>query len=83
MQVPEVYCAPFHESSNRPHLMLGCEPTAPCGGFRGVDHHRFFRADVVGRRRNRVSVSVPASDPARDGEGRSSPDFRTPRIAAL
>jgi type IV secretory pathway TrbD component len=33
MQVPEVYCAPFHESSNRPHLMLGCEPTALAAAF--------------------------------------------------
>jgi len=27
MDVPQMYCAPFHESSNRPHLLLGCEPT--------------------------------------------------------
>ena len=28
MDIPEQFCAPFHESSNRPHLLLGCEPTA-------------------------------------------------------
>ena len=33
MQIPEIYCAPFHESSNRPHLMLGCEPTALAAVF--------------------------------------------------
>lgn len=33
MEVPDLYCAPFHESSNRPHLMLGCEPTALAVAF--------------------------------------------------
>jgi type IV secretory pathway TrbD component len=28
MQVPDLCCTPFHESSNRPHLIVGCEPTA-------------------------------------------------------
>ena len=28
MEIPDRFCAPFHESSNRPHLLLGCEPTA-------------------------------------------------------
>lgn len=28
MDVPTNFCARFHESSNRPHLILGCEPTA-------------------------------------------------------
>ncbi len=28
METPDLYSAHFHESSNRPHLMLGCEPTA-------------------------------------------------------
>lgn len=27
MQIPEQYCADFHESANRPHLLVGCEPT--------------------------------------------------------
>ena len=26
MEIPDRYCAPFHESSNRPHLLLGCDP---------------------------------------------------------
>lgn len=26
MDIPEQYCAAFHESCNRPHLMLGCDP---------------------------------------------------------
>lgn len=33
MDIPEIYCAPFHESSNRPHLLLGCEPTALMAAF--------------------------------------------------
>lgn len=33
MEIPDSYCAVFHESSNRPHLMLGCEPTALAGAF--------------------------------------------------
>lgn len=33
MEIPKVYCSPFHESSNRPHLMLGCEPTALAAVF--------------------------------------------------
>ena len=28
MEVPGSYCTPFHESSNRPHLLSGCDPTA-------------------------------------------------------
>ena len=28
MEIPDMLCAAFHESSNRPHLLLGCEPTA-------------------------------------------------------
>jgi type IV secretory pathway TrbD component len=27
MEIPDQYCSPFHESSNRPHLIVGCEPT--------------------------------------------------------
>jgi type IV secretory pathway TrbD component len=33
MDVPQIYCAPFHESSNRPHLLVGCEPTAIAVAF--------------------------------------------------
>ena len=33
MEINEAYCAPFHESSNRPHLLLGCEPTAIAAVF--------------------------------------------------
>ncbi len=33
MEIPDLYCAPFHESSNRPHLLLGCEPTAIAAAF--------------------------------------------------
>ena len=33
MEIPDIYCARFHESSNRPHLLLGCEPTAIAGAF--------------------------------------------------
>ena len=33
MDTPAQYCAPFHESSNRPHLLLGCEPTAIAGAL--------------------------------------------------
>jgi type IV secretory pathway TrbD component len=33
MEIPAHYCAPFHESSNRPHLLLGCEPTAIAAAF--------------------------------------------------
>jgi type IV secretory pathway TrbD component len=28
VEIPDVFCAAFHESSNRAHLLLGCEPTA-------------------------------------------------------
>ncbi len=28
MDIPALYCTPFHESSNRPHLIAGCEPAA-------------------------------------------------------
>jgi type IV secretory pathway TrbD component len=28
MQIPEAYCAAFHQSANRPKLLVGCEPTA-------------------------------------------------------
>jgi type IV secretory pathway TrbD component len=27
MNIPEKYCSPFRPSANRPHLLLGCEPT--------------------------------------------------------
>jgi len=33
MEIPDIYCAPFHESSNRPHLLLGCEPVALGAAF--------------------------------------------------
>lgn len=35
MDIPAYYCAPFHESSNRPHLLLGCEPSAIAALFLG------------------------------------------------
>ncbi len=33
MDIPEVYCSRFHESANRPHLLLGCEPKALAVAF--------------------------------------------------
>jgi len=31
VEIPAQYCAPFHESANRPRLLLGCEPAAIAG----------------------------------------------------
>jgi type IV secretory pathway TrbD component len=28
VEIPPQFCARFRESANRPHLLLGCEPTA-------------------------------------------------------
>jgi type IV secretory pathway TrbD component len=28
IQVPAQFCAPIRQSANRPHLLVGCEPTA-------------------------------------------------------
>ena len=28
IEVPAQFCAKFRESANRPHLLMGCEPTA-------------------------------------------------------
>lgn len=28
LEIPEQFCTPFRASANRPHLILGCEPTA-------------------------------------------------------
>ena len=33
MDIPEVFCAPFHESSNRSHLTSGCETKALAMAF--------------------------------------------------
>lgn len=35
MDIPDQYCAAFHESANRPHLMLGCEPAGLVLAFIG------------------------------------------------
>jgi type IV secretory pathway TrbD component len=35
MEIPDVYCARFHESSNRPDLLLGCDPFMLAGVFLG------------------------------------------------
>ena len=28
IQIPAQFCAPIRQSANRPHLLVGCEPTA-------------------------------------------------------
>ena len=32
-EIPPQFCARFRESANRPHLLLGCEPTAIAAAF--------------------------------------------------
>jgi type IV secretory pathway TrbD component len=32
-EIPPPFCARFRESANRPHLLLGCEPTAIAAAF--------------------------------------------------
>jgi type IV secretory pathway TrbD component len=33
VEIPPQFCARFRESANRPHLLLGCEPTAIAAAF--------------------------------------------------
>jgi type IV secretory pathway TrbD component len=32
-EIPAQFCVKFHRSANRPHLLLGCEPTAIAAVF--------------------------------------------------
>jgi type IV secretory pathway TrbD component len=32
-EIPPQFCSRFRESANRPHLLLGCEPTAIAAAF--------------------------------------------------
>jgi type IV secretory pathway TrbD component len=33
IEIPAQFCAKFRQSANRPHLLMGCEPTAIAGAL--------------------------------------------------
>ena len=72
VEAPELYSAPFHESSNRPHLnaRLRADGAGPRSCSFGGDW--VLGPDLVGNWRSDLSLSVSSPGSSSHGQGRST-----------